>query len=319
LKTVSIVTSAFNEEECLPELFRRIDNVFQAEPNYDYKIVIADNSSTDNTWEIISQEAGKNPKISANLMSRTFSFDAALRSGLDQCNTDLVIIMASDLQDPPEVIHKLLRSFELGYEQVLVKVISRKSVPFLRRSLSTLFYKLASAMTGGLIPEYVSDFRLLSKNAYKTISGIKENHSFVRGLGAWIGFRTTSIEIERPKRFAGDSKFMKFSLMSAVLTFFRSLIAFSATPLTLISVAGFVMSLFSIIALVIYSIIWIFIGVPFAGFGTIIGVVVLCFSITMLCFGIISQYLALIYEEVKNRPVYIISKSINPIDINTIT
>lgn len=311
MKTVSIVTSALNEADCLPELFKRIESVFSVEPEYDYKIVITDNSSTDNTWEIIGQEASKNSRISANLMSRTFSFDAALRSGIDQCNTDIVIIMASDLQDPPEVIHQLLRKYELGYEQVLVKVISRKTVPLLRRFLSTVFYKLATSMTNGLIPEHVSDFRLLGKGAYKSISEIKERHSFVRGLGAWVGFRTTSIEIERPERFAGDSKFMKLSLMSTVLMFFRSLFAFSATPLSWISTAGFFISILSFFAIMVYSIIWITVGVPFAGFGTIIGVVVLCFSITMLCFGIISQYLALIYEEVKNRPVYIISKSIN--------
>ena len=193
MKSVDIVTSAYNEEECLPELFRRIDKVFKSESEYDYRIIVADNASSDNTWKIITEAAKSNPKITANRMSRTFSFDAALRSGIDHCTGDVAVVMTSDLQDPPEVIPQLLRKYEAGFEQVLVKITSRETVPLVRRILSKIFYKLAHRMTDGLLPESVSDFRLLSRNAYKSLSSMRESHSFVRGLGAWVGFKTTSV------------------------------------------------------------------------------------------------------------------------------
>jgi polyisoprenyl-phosphate glycosyltransferase len=312
MKSVDIVTSAFNEEECLPELFRRIDEIFRSETGYDYRIIVADNASTDDTWKIISEAAKINPKISANRMSRTFSFDAALRSGIDNCASDVAVIMTSDLQDPPEVIPQMLRKYEAGYEQVLVKVTSRQTVPFVRRILSKVFYKLAFRMTDGLLPESVSDFRLLSRNAYQHISSMRESHSFVRGLGAWVGFKTTTVEIERPPRFAGESKFMGFSLITAITRSFRSLLAYSATPLMLISFLGIFLSGFFFLSVIVLSIIWFTIGVPFAGFGSIIGLIGLGFSLILLSLGIIAQYIGLIYEEVKSRPLYIVAETLNP-------
>ena len=311
MKSVDIVTSAYNEEECLPELFRRIDKVFKSESEYDYRIIVADNASSDNTWKIITEAAKSNPKITANRMSRTFSFDAALRSGIDHCTGDVAVVMTSDLQDPPEVIPQLLRKYEAGFEQVLVKITSRETVPLVRRILSKIFYKLAHRMTDGLLPESVSDFRLLSRNAYKSLSSMRESHSFVRGLGAWVGFKTTSVEIERPPRFAGESKFMGFSLLAAITMSFRSLLAYSATPLMWISFLGIFLSAFFFLAVIVLSIIWFTVGVPFAGFGSIVGLIGLGFSLIMLSLGIIAQYIGLIYEEVKRRPLYVVAESIN--------
>ncbi len=311
MKSVDIVTSAYNEEECLPELFRRIDEVFNSESEYDYRIIVADNASSDNTWKIITEAAKSNPKITANRMSRTFSFDAALRSGIDHCTGDVAVVMTSDLQDPPEVIPQLLRKYEAGFEQVLVKITSRETVPLVRRILSKIFYKLAHRMTDGLLPESVSDFRLLSRSAYKGMSSMRESHSFVRGLGAWVGFKTTTVEIERPPRFAGQSKFLDFSLLTAITMSFKSLLAYSATPLMWISFLGIFLSAFFFLAVIVLSIIWFAVGVPFAGFGSIIGLIGLGFSLILLCLGIIAQYIGLIYEEVKKRPLYIISESIN--------
>ncbi len=313
MKSVSIITSAYNEEECLSELFRRINTVFNSEPNYDYKIIIADNASVDRTWKIISEEASRNPKISANRMSRTFPFDAALRAGLDQCNSDIAVIMTSDLQDPPEVIPKLLRQYELGYDQVLVKITSRESVPVVRRVLSNVFYKLGHRVTDGLLPESVSDFRLLSKKSYRSISLLRENHSFLRGLSAWVGFSSTTVKIPRPPRFAGESKFLKFSLLFVIINSLRSLFAYSSKPLIWISILGFFLSTFFFVLVVALSIIWLIIGVPFAGFGSIVGLIGLGFSLIMLCLGVIALYIGLVYEEVKGRPLYIISESINPV------
>ena len=309
--SVDIVTSAFNEEDCLPELFDRVRKVFEEETAYSYRILVVDNGSSDKTWSIIQTYGERDQRIAGFRMSRNFSLDAAFTCGLDHAESDVAIIMTSDLQDPPESIPALLREFENGYEQVLVRIRSRNSVPLLRRLLSKIFYKTAKKMTGGMLPESVSDFRLVSRKTYSAIRQLRESHRFLRGLGSWVGFKTTYIEIDRPPRFAGESKWIGMSLASVIAQASRSIFAYSATPLMFVSFLGVIASLFSFIGLVASSIIWIVSGVPFAGYGSIVGLISLGFSLTMLAIGILAQYLGLIYEEVKQRPLYIVSEKLN--------
>ena len=307
--SIDIITSAYNEEECLPELFKRISSVMASEKDYFYRIIVIDNGSSDQTWKIISDSAAKDERILGIRMSRNFILDAAFTCGLDQAKAEIAIVMCSDLQDPPEAIPLLLRKYEEGYDQVLCKIASRDSVPLLRRFLSKMFYKSAKFMTDNMLPDSVSDFRLVTNRTYRAITSLRENHRFLRGLGAWVGFKTAQIEIDRPNRFAGKSKWLGISLFEVITIASRSILAFSAKPLIYISVLGLTLSGFSISLTIIFSIIWIFGSVPFAGFGTIVGLISLGFSVTMLCIGIIAQYLGLIYEEVKQRPLYIISET----------
>jgi glycosyltransferase involved in cell wall biosynthesis len=304
---VDILTSALNEEECLPELFSRLKQVFLSEKDYEFRIIIVDNGSTDNTWEIIKDNCDSNENIVGYRMSRNFSLDAAFTCGLDKASGDLAIIMTSDLQDPPESIPTLLREYENGFDQVLVKIANRDSVPFIRRFLSVVFYKIASRMTAGMLPKSVSDFRLVSRKTYLAIRTLRESHRFLRGLGSWVGFSTAYIEIDRPKRFAGESKWIGMSLATVIAQASRSIMAYSALPLMFISFLGVFLSLSSLLFLVISAFVWILSGVPFAGYGSIVGLIALGFSLTMLAIGILAQYLGLIYEEVKQRPLYIIS------------
>jgi dolichol-phosphate mannosyltransferase len=228
--------------------------------------------------------------------------------GIDLANADAVVIMASDLQDPPEVIHEFLRKYEEGYEQVVAKVVSRQEVPFIRRNLASAFYLIANKVTNNMIPRGVSDFRLLSKGAYQATQKMRERNRFLRGLIAWTGFRTAIVEIDRPARYAGDSKYEKIPIRKTLKWAISAILSHTTSPLTFISIAGFILSTISIAATMISSLIWIFKGVPFAGFGTIVGVVLIGFSLTMLAVGIIAQYIALIYEEVKGRPLYLIAE-----------
>jgi dolichol-phosphate mannosyltransferase len=165
-------------------------------------------------------------------------------------------------------------------------------------------------MTGGMLPESVSDFRLVSRNCYEAIRSLRESHRFIRGLGSWVGFRTTYIEIVRPPRFAGESKWLGTSLTRVIVHGFQSIFAYSTLPLAWVSIFGVLASVSSIFFLVLMTILWVAFGVPFAGFGSIIAAVVLCFSITILVLGVIAQYISLIYEEVKRRPLYVIGKKL---------
>lgn len=311
-KTLEIITSAYNEEDCLPELFSRLDAVSQLEPNYLFRFIVIDNGSQDNTWSIIKEKSSSDSRYTGIKMSRNFTLDAAFTCGLDKTKSDLAIIMTSDLQDPPEAIPLLLRQYENGYDQVLAKITSRGTVPLIRRKLSSSFYKIANFMTGGLLPESVSDFRLVSKACYEAIRTLRESHRFIRGLGSWVGFKTTHIEIERPPRFAGESKWLGTSLIRVVVQGFQSIFAYSTLPLAWVSIFGVFASIVSVLALLGLTALWIISGVPFAGFGSIVATIVLCFSITILVLGVIAQYIGLIYEEVKHRPLYLIEELINP-------
>jgi dolichol-phosphate mannosyltransferase len=307
-KSIDIITSALNEEDCLPEFFARINKVMFAHPEYDWKMIVCDNGSSDSTWEIISNLAIESPRVLGVRMSRTFTLDSAFTMGIDIATSDAVIIMASDLQDPPEVIHEFLRKFDEGFEQVVAKVVSRQHVPFIRRNLSNIFYVIANRATNNMIPRGVSDFRLMIRTAYEATKKLRERNRFLRGLIAWTGFRTAIVEIDRPDRFAGDSKFVKIPLKRVIKWAISSILSHTSAPLTLIAVMGFFLSATSILATLVASMIWIFSGVPFAGFGTILGVVLVGFSLTMFAIGIIAQYIALIYEEVKERPLYLIAE-----------
>lgn len=305
--SVDVITSAYNEEECIEELFRRLSLVFHEENNYDFRILIMDNGSVDSTWELITTAAQKDPRIYGYRMSRNFTLDAAFTCGLDNASADVAIIMTSDLQDPPEVIHKFLREYENGYDQVLGKVVNRGTVPLVRRILSGSFYKLASSLTDGLLPKSVSDFRLVTKKTYIAIRSLRESHRFFRGLGAWVGFSTIEVEIERPPRYAGESKWLGISLFKAISGAGKSILAYSAAPLVWVSFMGLFLSIFSALAVVILACFWIFSGVPFAGYGSIVATISLSFSLTMLGLGIVAQYVGLIYDEVKQRPLYLIA------------
>jgi len=308
-KTIDILTSALNEEVCLPELYSRIKNVMVKHPDYKWRMLICDNGSTDSTWEIISGLAAQDNGVIGMRMSRTFSLDAALTLGMDKAEADAVILMASDLQDPPEVISDLIMKFEQGYEQVVVKILKRETVPFLYRHLSALFYSFANKMTKDMIPRNVSDFRLLSRPAYKAARLLRERNRFLRGLIAWTGFKTAVVEIERPPRFGGESKFLSIKIGKVVQWAFSAVLSHTSAPLIWVSIIGVLASITSFFVTVILAIYWISSGVPFAGFGSIVGLISLGFSLVLLCVGVLAQYIALIYEEVKARPLYIIAES----------
>jgi dolichol-phosphate mannosyltransferase len=254
------------------------------------------------------KEASKDSRILAIKLSKNFELDAAFTCGLDNATADCVVIMASDLQDPPELIPQMLERANEGVEQVLIKIVKRDSVPFLYRYMSQFFYSVANRMTSGLLPRGVSDFRLLTKPAYIAARSLREQNRFLRGLMAWTGFSTSIIEIERPPRFGGESKFLQLKFSRVFSWAVRAILAHTTTPLIAISILGFFSGILAGISTIVFAMLWLINGVPFAGYGTIVGLITLGFSIVLLALGIIAQYIALIYEEVKSRPLYVISE-----------
>jgi len=305
MQTIQVITSALNEEECLPEFYARIKSVFERHPQYAWSLLVCDNGSTDNTWSFIHRLSQDDPRVRGIRMSRTFSLDAAFTMGLDESDTDAVVLMASDLQDEPEVIEQFIELWEQGFDQVVARVRKKNEVPPVRRLLSKVFYLLANRLTQNMIPRNVSDFRLMSRNTYFAVRGLRERHRFLRGLIAWTGFKTGVVEIDRPHRYAGDSKYEKVKLWKVTIWASSAILSHTTIPLSIIAVSGLVLSMTSLVSTLILAVFWFLYGVPFAGYGTIVGLISMSLSLILLSLGVIAQYIGLIYEEVKARPIYV--------------
>ena len=297
--SVEVISSAFNEEEAIFELYERLSKVFEQEKNYTWKFVIFDNGSTDSTWEKILSLSSGHSNITGYRMSRMFTLDAAFTAGMQQAAGDIAIIMASDLQDPPETIPLLLREWESGIPHVAVRVSKRNEMSNSRKLLTKIFYKISNWASDGMIPENVSDFRLMDKIVYSAVNQMQERNRFMRGLIAWTGFPTVFVEIERPARHSGRTKTSYYGLIKFSI---KGIFANSNKPISFISLSGFALSGLSLLSVLFFSALWLLNGVPFAGYGTIVGLIFLTFSLTLAVLGVIAEYVSLIYTEVRSRP-----------------
>ena len=306
MKTVSLVIPAYNEEGCVDELASRLKAVFDSEMNYSWQAVIVENGSIDSTWIKLSKIAEDDPRFKIIRLSRNFKMDGGLTAGLDYISSDACILMSADLQDPPELIPTFLRKWEEGYENIYGIVSERQGTNLIRRFNSQLFYKIASKLSDGSIPKNASDFRLVDKKVYETVRRMTERNRFVRGLFAWVGFKSIGVPMIRPPRFAGVSNAHTFVVLELAL---KGIMANSYKPLRFISLFGLCLSLFSFLVLFPMIIAWLFVGVPFAGFGTIVTLILFGIGIQSLMLGVVSEYIGLVYEEAKSRPNYVVSET----------
>lgn len=305
-KSVAIVIPAFNEEDCLPELLKRLKAVFDAETDYRFRCVIVENGSSDRGWEIISAEAALDHRVEGIQLSRNYGADGGITAGLDLVSEDAVVLMTADLQDPPEVIPRLLREWELGFENVYGVVMSRGGTGPLRRLNSRAFYWLMARLTDSQIPKNASDFRLLDRRAYEAVRMLRERNRMMRGLAAWVGFRSCGVPFERPERYAGSSK---ASTRAVVRLATQGIFSNSTKPLRLITLVGLLLSIVAMVSILVLAVLWIFRGVPFAGFGTLVSISLLAFGLLSMMVGIVAEYVGLIYEEVRQRPIYVVRQT----------
>ena len=303
---MAVIIPAYNEEDCVEELASRLKAVFDLEANYSWQAVIIENGSIDSTWTKLTEIANDDSRFKIIRLSRNFKMDGGLTAGLDHINSDACVLMTADLQDPPELIPTFLRKWEEGYENVYGVVSERQGTSLIRRVNSQIFYKLASKLSEGAIPKNASDFRLADKKVYETVRKMTERNRFVRGLFAWVGFKSIGVPMVRPPRFAGVSNAHTFTVLELAL---KGIMANSYKPLRFISVFGLTLSLFSFLALIPMIIAWLFVGVPFAGYGTIVTLILFGIGIQSLMLGVVSEYIGLVYEEAKSRPNFIVSET----------
>ncbi len=305
-KLISIVIPAYNEEDCVEELSRRLATLFKVEEKfYNFEVIIVENGSIDRTWQKLRDIHSRDSRFKVVKLSRNFRMDGGITAGIDFVKGDACVLMTADLQDPPEFISTFLREWEKGWENVFGVVTKRGGTGPIRRLNSRLFYWFAGYMSDGRLPKNASDFRLVDRKVYQAIKNMQERNRFVRGLFAWSGFRSIGIPIERPSRFGGVSNAHTFKVLDLA---FKGIFAHSLKPLRLITFTGLVLSFLSFSLLVPLSIIWFTKGVPFAGFGSIVGLFLLMNSILLFMLGIIGEYVGLIYEEAKQRPNFLVSE-----------
>jgi glycosyltransferase involved in cell wall biosynthesis len=306
-KTITVITSAYNEQDCIEELCARLIQLFNTESRYLWDVILVDNGSTDSTWNKMVEVQAADQRFRLLRLSRNFRMDGGLTAGLSMASGDAVVLMASDLQDPPELIPEFLRKWEEGYENVYMIVNKRHGTGPIRRFNSRLFYRLASFLTSNRFPENASDFRLIDRKVYEVVRQMEERNRFVRGLFGWVGFKSTGVMADRPPRYAGVSGAHSLKVIDLA---FKGIFAHSYIPLKLITVLGLTLSLLSLLSLPFLVISWFMFGVPFAGFGTLLSATIFAFGLTTAMLGIVAEYVGLIYEEVKQRPNFVVSEQV---------
>lgn len=307
-KLISVIVPAYNEEECVEELHIRLSSVFEEETAYNFEVFIIENGSVDGTWKKLVEISKKDKRFKVVKLSRNFRMDGGLTAGLDYVTGDACVLMTADLQDPPEMISVFLRSWEAGWENIFGLITKREGTGFIRKLNSQLFYWLANKLTDGRLPRNASDFRLVDKKVYEAVKTMSERNRFVRGLFAWVGFKSIGIPMERPPRFGGVSNAHTSKVLDLA---FKGIFSHSYKPLRMITMSGITLSAISFLAVIPLALIWVIAGVPFAGFGTLVTLVLLVVGILAFMIGILSEYVGLIYEEVKARPNFVVSEVLN--------
>lgn len=306
-KKIALITPAYNESECVDELARRLAAVFDSEPGYDFEAIIVENGSTDDTMEKLLAINKADPRFKILQLARNFRMDGGLTAGLNVVDADAVVLMTADLQDPPEFIPEMIRKWEEGYENVYGVVTERRGTGPIRTMNSRLFYWLAGRLTADRITKNASDFRLVDRKVYEAVRSMDERNRFVRGLFSWVGFKSIGLPMVRPPRFAGESKAYSFGVIDLA---FKGIFAHSYMPLRLITLTGFFLSFLAAIAVFLLAARFVFYGVPFPGFGSLICVMLIGFGVTTMFLGVIGEYLGLIYEEAKQRPNFVIANKV---------
>jgi polyisoprenyl-phosphate glycosyltransferase len=303
-KLISVIIPAYNEEDCVEELARRLSAVFDANSSYDFEAIIVENGSVDRTWELLKQINENDRRFKIVRLARNFRMDGGLTAGLHYAKGDAAVLMTADLQDPPELISDFILKWEEGYENIYMVVTERTGTGPIRTFNSKAFYWLAGKLTDGRIPRNASDYRLVDRKVYEAVRSMDERNRFVRGLFAWVGFKSVGIEAVRAERFGGVSNAHSLKVIDLA---FKGIFSHSYIPLKIITLTGVTLSATSFLAFVSFAITWIFDGVPFAGFGTLVSLALLAFGILTFMLGLIAEYVGLIYEEVKQRPNFVVT------------
>lgn len=304
---LSVAVPLYNEEQVLPELLRRVRAVLDATPGGPHEMLFVNDGSTDRTLELLEEAAAADDRIVIVSLSRNFGHQVAITAALDHVTGDATVVIDGDLQDPPEEIPRLLEKHAAGYDVVYVRRARRKEPWWLRLSFF-VGYRVLTRMASLRLPVDAGDFALMSKRVVEELRRIPEHHRYLRGLRSWVGFRQTSIVVERAARQRGKSK---YGVMRLAALAFDGAFAFSVIPLRAAAALGTLAIALSTLFAAYALYVRIFLERAPAGFTALIFVVTFLAGVNLLFLGIIGEYLGRVYEEVKARPLYVVDKVIH--------
>ena len=303
MKKISVVVPMYYEEEIVNICYKELKNVLSSIKNYDYEIIFVNDGSKDKTLNLLEKIAKRNNKVKIVSLSRNFGHQAAVSAGLKYVDGDATIIIDADLQDPPSLIPEMLKLWEDGHEVIYGKRKIREGESHFKLFTAKMFYKILNNLSSVEIPKNTGDFRLVDRKVVEVINGLPEHNKFLRGLFSFTGFKQKEYLYERKERYAGKTKYTlkkMFKLAS------DGIIGFSYKPLSFILIMALISFFISLLSLVS-----IFIWIK----KYLISLIIFLFSfntgIILLAIWLLSLYISRIYDEVKNRPSYIIDKTIN--------
>jgi dolichol-phosphate mannosyltransferase len=302
----SIVVPIFNEEEIILEMHRRMSAMLDGLDGPS-ELILVNDGSRDRSLEIMRELAARDPRLKVLSFSRNFGHQMAITAGIDHAAGDAVIVIDADLQDPPEVIPELIKKWKEGYELIYAVRSERKGETFFKKFTASFFYRLIASMTELKIPADSGDFRLMDRKVVEAMKQVREHHRFMRGLSVWVGFKQVGVTYVRQERFAGVTK---YPLKKMVRFATDGITSFSYVPLQFATTLGFIFAGIALVATPVVAILRLTGSDFFFGQATTLISVLLLGGVQLIFLGIIGEYLGRIYDEVKKRPLYIVSEKI---------
>ena len=301
----SIIAPIFNEKGCFDELYRRVSEVMNT-TGEEWEFIMVDDGSSDGSTDLIRNLAQKDSKVRPVIFARNFGHQIAVTAGLDYSRGDAAIIIDADLQDPPEVILELIEKWREGYEVVYALRTEREGETWFKKTTASMFYKIIYRITDVKIPMNTGDFRLLDRKVVNIMNSMRERHRFLRGMSAWVGFKSIAVPYKRAARFAGSTKYPLKKMLKLALT---AVTSFSYMPLQIAMIFGFISAGISILAIPVVAILRLLDKPFFLGQATTLIAVLFLGGVQLICLGILGEYVGRVYDEVKGRPLYITSEA----------
>lgn len=303
---ISVVVPLYNEEENFPELTRRLHTTLQ-KMGVSYEVVFVDDGSHDSTPHLIFEHAKNTPSVKALIFSRNFGHQSAVTAGIEHAQGNAVVVMDGDLQDPPEFIASLYAKHLEGFDVVYAVRTKRKEIVW-KRAAYLLFYRILNKLVSDVyLPTDSGDFSLISHHVARTMRSMPERNRYVRGLRSWAGFKQTGLEYERDARFAGESK---YSIWSLVKLGYDGIFSFSYMPISFVKTIGFLFSIVSFVGILIVLYFRLFTLRQIPGFASLAIMILFLGGVQLFSLGILGEYIRRIYDETKQRPLFVINKKI---------
>jgi len=304
MPSISVVAPAYNEQEVLGEFHRRVTDVMIG-IGCPYEIVLVNDGSRDTTLQLMHALRERDPHVTVVDLSRNFGKEIALSAGLDHTKGDVVVVLDSDLQDPPELIPAMLEGWREGYDVIYGTRTVRDGETWFKKLTAKYFYRIIKQVSRVDIPKDTGDFRLMSRRAVVALSGLREEHRFMKGLFAWIGFPSRPLAYRRDPRAAGETKWNYWKLWNFAI---EGITSFTVAPLKVSTYAGVAIAAFAMLYAIVVITKALLFSDPVRGYPSLMAVILFLGGVQLISVGLLGEYVGRIFNEVKRRPLYLLNR-----------